>query len=77
MAYPEAMTDAGDRPPEPDHRHRCACCEGVIEFLPRETIPDGLDRGFDFVFDECQLICRVCTTRLMDANRERATVRRR
>ena len=77
MAYPEVLTGADNRPPEPDHPYRCACCEGVIEFLPRETIPDGLDLGFNFVFDECQLVCRACTVRLIDANKARAAIRRR
>jgi len=77
MAHPELLTSAGNRPPEPDHRYRCACCEGIIEVLPRETIPDGLDLKFNFVFDECQLICRACTTRLIDENKTRAAVRRR
>jgi hypothetical protein len=63
--------------PVPEHRYRCACCEGTIEVPLRETIPNGLDHRFSFIVDECELICSGCTSRLIEANAARMAVRRK
>jgi hypothetical protein len=77
MAQRETVPAAVNQIPGPEHQYRCACCEGIIEIGPSEVIPTGLDLRFNFIFDECELICSACTSRLIEANKTRMPARRR
>lgn len=77
MIHRGTVTGTANERQAPEHRYRCACCEGAIEMSPCETIPNGLDLRFSFIFDECELVCSACTSRLIAENKGRMAVRRR
>jgi hypothetical protein len=77
MAHRETVAGTVNQIAGPEHQYRCTCCEGIIEMGSSETIPSGLDLRFNFIFDECELVCSACTSRLIEANKTRMPVRRR
>jgi len=48
-------------------QHRCLCCGGMIEMSSDADISVGLNLTLGLVSDECALICKDCTAKLIAA----------
>ena len=77
MAHREEVASLTSQQTVAEPQYQCACCEGIVENLSSDAIPNGLDLWAGFFSDECILISNACTSQLVAANEARPADRRR
>ena len=51
-------------------RHRCLCCDGIIDGIVDDGVV-GFDARIGFFSDECAFVCNDCTTSQIETTKLR------